>query len=552
MLEYGESMITGQSRRGSPCALAKRHILCGVPASDVSIGQAVVAPLLLGEHVVDFDTLTEVALRGRPVRLSDAARAAMQRSRAAIEAIAHGGDEAPSVYGVNTGFGALAEVRIDADSIRELQRNLVRSHAAGVGQPLPTPIVRGMLLLRAAVLATGKTGVRPLLADQLCAMLDRGVHPIIPWQGSVGASGDLAPLAHLALVVIGEGEAELDGHTLPGAEALKGAGLEPVVLEAKEGLALVNGTQLMTAAGALSVAEALRLAEVADITGVMSLETIKGSRRPFDLRIAAARPHPGALATAQHLARLTADSTIAESHVDCHKVQDAYSFRCMPQVHGAALDGLQFARQVLEREMASVTDNPLVFVDSQGKAEILSGGNFHGQPVALALDYAAIAVAELAAIAERRIEQCLNPGLSGLSPFLAVSSGLHSGYMLAQVTAAALVSENKVLCHPASVDSIPSSAGREDHVSMGAHGAWKLGRVVENVRRVLAVEALCAARGLDLRAPLRPGPGIAAAHAVIRQVVPAPEGDRPLYKDIAAIDQLIATGRLAAAVAAAL
>jgi histidine ammonia-lyase len=519
-----------------------------VPASDISTS----SPLLLGEHVVDFDTLTDVALRGRPVRLSDAARAAMQRSRAAIEAIAHGGDEAPSVYGVNTGFGALAEVRIDADSIRELQRNLVRSHAAGVGEPLPTPIVRGMLLLRAAVLATGKTGVRPLLADQLCAMLDRGVHPIIPWQGSVGASGDLAPLAHLALVVIGEGEAELGGHTLPGAEALKGAGLEPVVLEAKEGLALVNGTQLMTAAGALSVAEALRLAEVANITGVMSLETIKGSRRPFDLRIAAARPHPGALATAQHLARLTADSTIAESHVDCHKVQDAYSFRCMPQVHGAALDGLQFARQVLEREMASVTDNPLVFVDSQGKAEILSGGNFHGQPVALALDYAAIAVAELAAIAERRIEQCLNPGLSGLSPFLAVSSGLHSGYMLAQVTAAALVSENKVLCHPASVDSIPSSAGREDHVSMGAHGAWKLGRVVENVRRVLAVEALCAARGLDLRAPLRPGPGIAAAHAVIREVVPAPKGDRPLYKDIAAVDQLIATGRLAAAVAAAL
>jgi histidine ammonia-lyase len=506
----------------------------------------------LGAGQLTFEILCDVTRRGRKVTLASEARDRMRGSRTAVERIAAGGQGAPSVYGVNTGFGALAEVRIDPPSIRQLQLNLVRSHAAGVGDPLPTEIVRGLLLLRAAVLATGNTGVRPLLADQLCAMLDRGVHPIIPWQGSVGASGDLAPLAHLALVVIGEGEAELGGQTLPGGEAMARAGLAPVVLEAKEGLALVNGTQLMTAAGALAVAEALRLAEVASITGVMSLETIKGSRAPFDPRIAAARPHPGALATAQHLTRLTADSTIAQSHVNCHKVQDAYSFRCMPQVHGAALDGLQFARQVLEREMASVTDNPLVFVDGQGNADILSGGNFHGQPVALVLDFAAIAVAELAAIAERRIEQCLNPDLSGLSPFLAVSSGLHSGYMLAQVTAAALVSENKILCHPASVDSIPSSAGREDHVSMGAHGAWKLGRVVENVRRVLAVEALCAARGLDLRAPLRPGPGIAAAHALIRQVVPAPEGDRPLYKDIAAIDELIVSGRLADAVAAAL
>jgi histidine ammonia-lyase len=443
-------------------------------------------------------------------------------------------------------------VRIDTPSIRELQRNLVRSHAAGVGEPLPRPVVRAMLLLRAAVLATGYTGVRPLLCDRLCELLARGVHPVIPWQGSVGASGDLAPLAHLALVVIGEGEAELHGRLLPGADALAEVGLAPLELEAKEGLALVNGTQLMTAAGALSVAEALRLCVLADITGVMSLETIKGSRGPFDPRITAVRPHPGAREAAAHLLQLTAQSAIVASHVHCHKVQDAYSFRCMPQVHGAARDGLRFAREMLEREMASATDNPLVFVGRDGRADIVSGGNFHGQPVALALDLAAVAVAELGAIAERRIEQCLNPDLSGLPPFLAVSSGLHSGYMLAQVTAAALVSENKVLCHPASVDSIPSSAGREDHVSMGAHGAWKLGRVVENVRRVLAIEALCAARGLDLRAPLEPGPGIAAAHRLIRTVVPPPKGDRPLYRDIAAIEGLCASGHLAQTVAAAL
>jgi histidine ammonia-lyase len=501
----------------------------------------------LGEQPLDLASLEQVARQGRSVTISGPARERMLRSRTVIEAIASGGDEAPSVYGVNTGFGALAEVRIDADSIRELQQNLVRSHAAGVGEPLPRVVVRAMLLLRAAVLATGQTGVRPLLCQRLCDMLERGVHPVIPWQGSVGASGDLAPLAHLALVVIGEGEAELDGAVLPGGEALARVGLAPIGLEAKEGLALVNGTQMMTAAGALAVAEALRLTEVADITGVMSLETIKGSSRPFDPRIVAVRPHPGALAAAAHLRRLTQHSAIVESHRDCHKVQDAYSFRCMPQVHGAARDGLSFAAATLEREMNAATDNPLVFVEEGGRADILSGGNFHGQPVALALDVAAIALAELGAISERRIEQCVNPALSGLPPFLAVDSGLHSGFMLAQVTAAALVSENKILCHPACVDSIPSSAGREDHVSMGAHAAWKLTRVVDNTRRVLAIEALCAARGLDLRAPLRPGPAIAAVHDLIRSVVSAPEGDRPLYRDIAALDTLIAGDRLRAA-----
>jgi histidine ammonia-lyase len=458
------------------------------------------------------------------------------------------------VYGVNTGFGALAETSNDPEQNRELQRNLVRSHAAGVGDPLPAEVVRALILLRAAVLARGESGVRVELAEVLCELLNRRVHPVIPWQGSVGASGDLAPLAHLALVVIGEGEAWLGddgGKVMPGAEALAAVGLVPVSLEAKEGLSLVNGTQLMTGAGALAVHDALALARAADVTGVMSLETIKGSRRPFEARIMAARPHPGAIAAAAALWRLTERSQIVESHADCHKVQDAYSFRCMPQVHGAARDGLTFARTVLEIEMASATDNPLVFVDADGGADVVSGGNFHGQPVALALDLAAIAVAELGSIAERRIEQCVNPALSGLPPFLAVSSGLHSGYMMAQVTAAALVSENKVLCHPASADSIPSSAGREDHVSMGAHGAWKLRRVVVNVRRVLAIEALCAARGLDLRLPLLPGAGVAAAHRAIRAVVPPVEGDRALYRDIGALDDLLASGGLYQAAALA-
>jgi histidine ammonia-lyase len=507
-------------------------------------------PFRLGQEPLTLEALAEIARASRPVTLADEARRRMEASRAVVEAIAGGGAAAPRVYGVNTGFGALAEVSIGPDQIRQLQLNLVRSHAAGVGEPVPADVVRGLILLRAAVLARGQSGVRVLLCERLCQFLAQGVHPVIPWQGSVGASGDLAPLAHLALVVIGEGEAVVGGKVLTGAQALAVAGLAPVVLEAKEGLSLVNGTQLMTAAGALAVHDSLELARIADVTGVMSLETIKGSRRPFEARIAAARPHPGAIEAAAALWRLTEGSEIVESHVDCHKVQDAYSFRCMPQVHGATRDGLGFARRVLETEMGAATDNPLVFVEGED-ADIVSGGNFHGQPVAMALDLAALAVAELGSIAERRIEQIVNPALSGLPPFLAASSGLHSGYMLAQVTAAALVSENKLLCHPASVDSIPSSAGREDHVSMGVHAAWKLTRVVANVRRVLAIEALCAARGLDLRLPLAPGPGIAAAHRAVRSVVPPVDGDRALYKDIGALENLLATGELFRATEAA-
>jgi histidine ammonia-lyase len=509
-----------------------------------------VIPFVIGEHPLTLEAIREVARARRPVALGTAARERMAAARALVERVAAGGAAAPAVYGVNTGFGALAEVRISPGQIAGLQRNLVRSHAAGVGDPLPADAVRAMMLLRAAVLAVGCSGARAEVAELLCRMLERGVHPVIPSRGSVGASGDLAPLAHLALVLIGEGEAELGGERLPGGEALRRAGLAPLALEAKEGLTLLNGTQLMTAVGALAVRDAEDTCRTADLAGALSLEAYKGSPRPFDPRIHAVRPHPGQAASARFLARLLADSEIVESHRDCGKVQDPYSLRCMPQVHGATRDTLAHARQVLEREAASATDNPLVFV---AEGDLVSGGNFHGQPVALALDFAAIAVAALANISERRVEQLVNPHLSsGLPAFLAPESGLHSGFMLAQVTAAALVSENKVLCHPASVDSIPSSAGREDHVSMGAHAALKLATVHDHVRTVLAIEILCACQGLDLRLPLRPGPGLRAAHARVRAHVSTMREDRPLAPDIATVRRVIDDGSLLRAVDEAL
>ena len=497
--------------------------------------------LVLGGAPLTLEDIVAVA-RGRvAVALGSDARARILRARAVVDAIAEGGDAAPAVYGVNTGFGFLADVRISAGQVIELQRNLVRSHAAGVGEALPAEVVRGMLLLRAQVLAQGHSGVRVEVAELLLAMLNKGVHPRVPQQGSVGASGDLAPLAHLALVMIGEGEAEFDGRTMTGAEALACAGLAPVELAAKEGLSLVNGTQLMTAQGSLAVVDAEDCAKLADISGALSLEALKGTPRAFDPRIHAARPHPGQALSARNLARLLAGSAIVESHRDCGKVQDPYSLRCMPQVHGATRDALRYVRSVLEIEAGSATDNPLVFPEGD---EMVSGGNFHGQPVALALDFAAIAIAEIANIAERRIEQLVNPHLSGLPPFLVEASGLNSGFMMAQVTAAALVSENKILAHPASVDSIPSSAGREDHVSMGAHAAWKLRRIVDNVRNVLAVELLCGAQGIHLRRPLRPMPALDAVYVAIREAVPPLEHDRPLYRDIAAVCGLVADGSL--------
>lgn len=494
---------------------------------------------------ITLESLEDVAKRGRKVTVDEGARAKVIASRAAIDAIAEAGDAARNVYGVNTGFGALAETRISATDVRELQRNLVRSHATGIGEDLGIPEVRGIMLLRAQVLALGHSGVRPLVLDTLCAMLNAGVTPRIPSQGSVGASGDLAPLAHLALVLIGEGEARVgEGPFVDGGVAMKEAGISPLVLEAKEGLALINGTQYMASLGTLSLLEAERLATAADVAGAVSLEASKGSTTPFDERLHFARPHPGQATVSKNLRALLAESEIAESHKDCGKVQDAYSLRCMPQVHGATRDALGWVRSVLEREVNSVTDNPSVFIE-RGETEILSGGNFHGQPLALALDLAAMAVAELANISERRVEQLVNPSLSsGLTPFLAVGSGLHSGFMIAQVASASLVSENKVLCHPASVDSIPSSAGKEDHVSMGSVSARKLAMVVRNTKNALAIEVMTAAAGVDQRAPLKPSKGVRAVMQKIRERVAPMTGDRPLYRDIEALAELVSSGAL--------
>ena len=507
------------------------------------------APVLVGKPLT-LEALEDVARRGRAVALEDGARRQVVRSRAAIDAVAALGDDGPRVYGVNTGFGALSETRIGAHDVRKLQQNLVRSHSTGVGADLPVPEVRAMMLLRAQVLALGCSGVRAELVDVLLAMLDKGVHPRIPSQGSVGASGDLAPLAHLALAMIGEGEARLgDGPLVPGGDAMRAAGVKPVVLEAKEGLALINGTQYMAGLGTLALLDAERLAVVADVAGAMSLEALKGSSRPFDERLQAARPHPGQAVVARNLRTLLAESEIMDSHRHCGKVQDAYSLRCMPQVHGATRDALAWIRGVLEREVNSITDNPSVFLLEDGTADVISGGNFHGQPLALALDLAAMAAAELANISERRVEQLVNPALStGLTPFLAPDSGLCSGFMIAQVASASLVSENKVLAHPASVDSIPSSAGKEDHVSMGSVSARKLQQIVANVRLSLAIEIMTAAAGLDQRAPLTPSRGVAAAHAIVRTRVPPLTDDRPLYGDINAVVELITSGQLVHAV----
>ena len=501
--------------------------------------------LLLDGDTLSLEEIGEVARGGVQVELAPEALARVERSRALVDRVAAG--EAPA-YGINTGFGTLAEVRIDRKELRTLQRNLLLSHAAGVGTPLPEDEARALLLLRCNVLAKGHSGIRPRTLQLALDMLNRGVVPVVPERGSVGASGDLAPLAHLALVLIGEGEALVGGQRLPGRAALARAGLEPVVLEAKEGLALVNGTQAMCAVGALSLLRAEALAETADLAGAMTLEGLLGSHRPFLHLIQAVRPHPGQCAVADHLRSLLRDSEIVVSHADCSKVQDPYSLRCMPQVHGAARDGLAHVRRVLSIEVNAATDNPLVFPDED---LIVSGGNFHGQPVSLALDVLAIACTQLSAISERRVEQLVNPSLSGLPPFLARNSGLNSGFMIAQVTAAALVAESRVLSHPASVDSIPSSAGREDHVSMGLTAALKARQVGEFTRSCLAVEMLVAAQALDFRKPLRAGRGVAAAHARLREVVPSMEEDREIHRDIEAVSALIDSGALLAAAHAA-
>jgi histidine ammonia-lyase len=464
----------------------------------------------------------------------------MAVSRGVIEQVVASGD---TVYGVTTGFGDLADVRISPEQTATLQRNLVRSHAAGAGEPLPEEVVRAMLVLRANALAVGLSGIRPEVVDLLVALLNAGIHPVVPSRGSVGASGDLAPLAHLALVLIGEGEATVGGATLPGAEALAAAGLQPVELEAKEGLALLNGTQLMGAIGALALTDAGALCRTADVTGAMSLEAMLGTSTAFDDSLIWARPHPGQLASAARLRGLLADSEIGASHRSSpHKVQDPYSLRCMPQVHGAVADALTPLDDALAVELNAATDNPLVFPDGR----VVSGGNFHGEPLALALDHARLALTALATISERRTARLLDARLSGLPAFLASEPGIESGLMLAQYTAAAAVNELKTTAHPAAADTIPTSANQEDHVSMGATSALLLREAVALTTTVLAAEALSAARGLDLRAPLRPGRGVAAAHAAVRDVVPPHDGDRSPAPDLAALAAAIREGRLAA------
>jgi histidine ammonia-lyase len=446
------------------------------------------------------------------------------------------------VYGVNTGFGNFADVVIPSDRLRELQLNLVRSHAAGVGDPLPEAPTRALMLLRANVLAKGFSGIRPETLDLLVAMLNAGLHPVIPSQGSVGASGDLAPLAHLALSLVGEGTCAYQGRTVASAQALRAAGLSPAVLEAKEGLALINGTQLMTAVTGLALVEAGRLVRTADVTGALALDALKGTDVAFDPRIHAARPHPGQAASARNLRKLLAGSPIRESHRDCGKVQDAYTLRCMPQVHGAVRDAIEFAARTVAIELNSATDNPMVFADS---GELVSGGNFHGEPVALAADVLAIAMAELGSISERRTERLVNPALSGLPAFLTPEGGLQSGLMIGHVTAAALASENKVLAHPASVDSIPTSAGKEDHVSMGVTAALKAARTVANTRRILAVEALAACQALEFLRPLETSPALRAAYARVRAAVPPYDQDRFLSPEIEAVAAIVSAGTLA-------
>ncbi|MGQ0508180.1 MAG: histidine ammonia-lyase [Myxococcaceae bacterium] len=492
---------------------------------------------------IDGNSLTleqvrEIAFNRVQVELTEESVRQVKASRDLVEKVAAG--DAPS-YGINTGFGTLAEVRIDKKDLRELQRNLILSHAAGVGAPLSVPEARALLLLRCNVLAKGFSGIRMETLQLALDMLNRDVVPVVPERGSVGASGDLAPLAHLALVFIGEGEAFHKGERLKAKDALAKANLTPVVLEAKEGLALVNGTQAMCAVGSLLLLRAEHLADVADLAGTMTLEGLRGSHKPFIEEIQDVRPHEGQKACARHLRELLAGSEIVDTHVHCSKVQDPYSLRCMPQVHGAAREGLAFARRILETEINSATDNPLVFAESE---KIVSGGNFHGQPISLALDVAAMALTQLASISERRVEQLVNPALSGLPPFLAKNSGLNSGFMIAQVTSAALVAESRILCHPASVDSIPSSAGREDHVSMGMTAALKARMVAEHTRSCLAVEVLVSSQALDLRLPSKPGKGPRAAHRLVRSKVPTMEKDRELHLDIEAVIALIDSGEL--------
>jgi len=488
----------------------------------------------------------EIAVHGRHAALADSARERMAAAREIVEQAAHGREE--HTYGVNTGFGRFVSRSIPEELTEELQLRLLRSHACGVGEPYPDEIVRAAMLLRANALAKGYSGARPVTVELLVECLNRSVLPHVPSRGSVGASGDLAPLAHLALPLIGEGEAMVDGRRLPGAEALAEVGLEPVRLQAKEGLSLVNGTQFMAAFAALGVVRAERLAKTADIACALSLEALQGSRTSFLPQIHALRPLAGQTDSAANVLQLLEDSAINESHRWCDKVQDAYSLRCAPQVHGASRDLLDYARRTVEVELNAATDNPLVLVED---GMLVSNGNFHGQPLAFALDALAMAVAELASISERRIERLVNPSLSGgLPAFLTGDGGLNSGFMIPQYVAASLVSENKVLAHPAGVDSIPTSAGQEDHVSMGNASGLKAWQVLANVERVLAIELLAGAQGVEFLAPLQPGIGVRAAREHVRSLSPRLRDDRTLSGDIESVASSIRDGSLVDAVEA--
>jgi histidine ammonia-lyase len=494
-----------------------------------------------------LENVREAAVDRRPVLLAADARQAVDRARAVVEEIVASNKLA---YAVTTGVGKLSDVRIVGDQIRELQINLVRSHAVGVGDPLPAAETRAMMLLRANSLAKGYSGVRAVVIDTLCEMLNRGVTPYVPSQGSVGASGDLAPLAHLALALVGEGECfDTAGKLIPSGEALKQAQIKPLVLEAKESISLINGTQAMLAVGTLALLAAETLADSADVLGGLCCDALKGTDTAFDERIHKARPHGGQIESAANLRKMLEGSEIRESHRTCGRVQDAYSLRCIPQVHGAVRDTLVHCRNVFEIEANSAVDNPLVFItDAKNSVgDVISGGNFHGEPLAFALDFLAIALSALAGISERRIERLVNPALSeGLPPFLAEGAGLNSGFMMAQVTAAALASENKVLAHPASVDSITTSGNKEDFVSMGMTAANKLKRIVDNTRNVLAIEAMAVAQAIDFLAPLKSSKRGQVAHAAIRAVCSTVDKDRIMYKDFARIAELIASGKVAA------
>ncbi len=503
-----------------------------------------------------LEAVREVAHSGarRPVLLDPDAREAVNRARAVVDALVA---NKKISYAITTGVGKLSDVHIAGDQVRELQVNLVRSHAVGVGEPLSISDTRAMMLLRANSLSKGNSGVRAITIDTICEMLNRGVTPRVPSQGSVGASGDLAPLAHLALAMIGEGECfDEKGARIASADALKRAQIKALVLEAKEAVSLINGTQAMLAIGTLMLLDAETLVDAADVIGAMACDALKGTNVAFDERIQKARPHPGQIRTAANLRRLLEQSEIRDSHRDCGRVQDSYSLRCIPQVHGAVRDTLAHCRTVFETEANSAVDNPLVFVknpkagggDGEGDGDVVSGGNFHGEPLAFALDFLAIALSALAGISERRLERMVNPALSeGLPPFLAPGAGMNSGFMMAQVTAAALVSENKVLAHPASVDSITTSGNKEDYVSMGMIAANKLKKVVENTRNTLAIEAMAAAQAIDFLAPLKTSKPLQQAHAAIRAVCATMDRDRVMYQDFARIAELIASGKVAEA-----